>query len=200
MKRTIALLLLVAARWPSAALAQPPPDPQPTVITLRPAAEPVPALKYRLVPEQITLVPGNAATFYYRGVIIMTETYSSLRAREKSQPGAFPESVERLASDTWLMCPIGEIPRDKARKYLEPFQSALKEVEIGVLRSTCDWEFDQRTEGMFLQLPEIQDMRGLARLMQLRRGWRSSMARPTRPCIGSKPASCWGGTSARARS
>ena len=73
-----------------------------------------------------------------------------------------------LASDTWLSCPIGEIQRDKARKYLEPFQNALKEVELGALRSTCDWEFDQRKEGMYLQLPEIQEMRGLGRLMQLK--------------------------------
>jgi len=167
MRRTVALLLLAAACWPSAALAQQPSDPQPTLVILRPAAEPVPALKYRLVPEQISLVRGNAAPFYYRGVIIMTETYSSLRAKERGQPGAFPDSVERLASDTWLVCPISEIPRDQARKYLEPFQNALKEVEIGVLRSTCDWEFDQRTEGMFLQLPEIQDLRGLARILQL---------------------------------
>ncbi len=164
MRRMIALLLLLAARWPSAASRRQPP----TVITLRPAAEPVPALKYRLVPEHITLVPGNAAIFYHRGVTIMQETFSSLRAKEKARPGAFPDSLDRLASDDWLSCPIGEIQRDKARKYLEPFQNALKEVELGALRSTCDWEFDQRKDGMSLYLPEIQGMRGLGRLMQLK--------------------------------
>jgi hypothetical protein len=169
MKRTMALLLLVAARWPSGASAQPPPGPQPTVMTLRPAAEPVPALKYRLVPEHIKLVPGNAAIFYHRGVIIMSETFSSLRAKEKARPGAFPDSVVMLASDTWLNCPLGEIPRDKARKYLEPFQNALQEVELGALRSSCDWEFDQRPgEGTDLQLPELQEMRQLGRLMRLK--------------------------------
>ena len=90
MKRTIALLLLVAAGWPSAASAQPPPDPQPTVITLRPAAEPVPALKYRLVLEQIKLVPGNAAIFYHRGVTIMEETYSSTQGQGASAAWRFP--------------------------------------------------------------------------------------------------------------
>ena len=168
MKRTIALLLLAAAGWPSAARAQLPRDPLPTVITLRPAAEPVPALKYRLVLEQIKLVPGNAAIFYHRGVTTMQETYSSLRAKEQARPGAFPHSLDMLASGTWLSCPIGEIQRDQARKYLEPFQNALKEVELGALRLTCDWEFDQRTDGMSLRLPEIQGMRGLGRLMQLK--------------------------------
>jgi hypothetical protein len=168
MKRTMALLLLVAARWPSGASAQPPNGAPATVMTLRPAAEPVPALKYRLVPEQIKLVPGNAAIFYHRGVTIMSETFWGLRAKEKAQPGAFPHSIEMLASDTWLSCPIGEIPRDKARKYLEPFQDALKEVELGALRSTCEWEYDQRKEGGSLRLPELQELRTLNRLMKLK--------------------------------
>jgi hypothetical protein len=169
MKRTIALLLLVAAGWPSAASAQPLPDARPTVITLRPAAEPVPALKYRLVPEQVKLVPGNAAIFYLRGVIMMMETYSGRAAMEKARPGANADLVdERIASGAWVAGPIGEIHRDKARKYLEPFQNALKEVELGALRSTCDWEFDQRTEGMYLMLPDIQQMRGLGRLLALK--------------------------------
>ena len=90
MKRTIALLLLVAARWPSAASAQPPPDPQPTVITLRPAAEPVPALKYRLVPEQIKLVPGNAAIFYHRGVTIMDGDLLVAQGQGESAAWRFP--------------------------------------------------------------------------------------------------------------
>ena len=90
MKRTMALLLLVAAGWPSAASAQPPTGPQPTVMTLRPAAEPVPALKYRLVPEHIKLVPGNAAIFYHRGVIIMSETYSSTQGQGESAAWRFP--------------------------------------------------------------------------------------------------------------
>ena len=145
MKRTIALLFLVAARWPSAAPAQPPPDPRPTVITLRPAAEPVPALKYRLVPEQIKLVPGNAAIFYHRGD---PHRGRALLRRSgpgrKSSPALSPSRSTCWISRTWLNCPIGEIPRDKARKFLEPFQNALKEAELGALRSTCDWEFDHR--------------------------------------------------------
>jgi hypothetical protein len=168
MKRTMALLLLVTTLWPSGASAQPPPGPQTTVMTLRPAAEPVPALKYRLVPEHIKLMPGNAAIFYHRGITLMKEAYWWLRAEEKARPGAFPDSLDRLAHGTWLNCPIGEIPRDKARKYLEPFQNALKEVELGALRSTCEWEYDQRKEGASLLIPEIQEMRGLGRMMMLK--------------------------------
>src|SRR3954453_23464432 len=131
MRRAIALLLFVAPPWPSTAPAQPPPESRATVVTLRPAAEPVPALKYRLVPEQIKLEPGNAAIFYHRAVHIMDERFSSLRAREKEQPGTFPDSLNLLGSSPWLNCPIGEIPRERARRYLVPFQNALKEAELG---------------------------------------------------------------------
>src|ERR1700679_2151828 len=110
MKRTIVLLLLVAARWPTAATAQPPPDPKPTVITLRPAAEPVPALKYRLVPEQIKLVPGNAAVFYHRGCLMWLDVERSYVATEKAQPGAKSERVDSLTLSNWSSGPIGEIP------------------------------------------------------------------------------------------
>ena len=67
------------AWWPSAASAQPPPEPPPTVIIVRPAAEPVPALKYRLVPERITLVPGNAAIFYHRAIQLELERAAGSR-------------------------------------------------------------------------------------------------------------------------
>ena len=47
---------------------------KPTQIVLRPAAEPVPALKYQLLPERRTLVPGNAAIFYHRAVEMSCST------------------------------------------------------------------------------------------------------------------------------
>src|SRR5262249_47251222 len=54
---------------------------KPTQISLRPARAPVPALKYQLLPERRTLVPGNAAIFYHRAVEAMLDKYSSMRAQ-----------------------------------------------------------------------------------------------------------------------
>src|SRR5438874_10736420 len=45
--------------------AQPPAVPV-TKLKIRPAAAPVPALKYRLLPEARDLKPGNAVILYYR--------------------------------------------------------------------------------------------------------------------------------------
>lgn len=168
MKRTIALLFLVATGWPSAASAQRRPEPPPTVITLRPASEPIPALKYRLVPERRDLVPGNAAVFYHRGILMLKQFQSGLKAKEKAQPGANHDPNAGLSIEDRTYATIGEIPRDEARQYLQSVHNVLNEVELGALQTTCDWEFDQRKEGMTLLLPEIQEMRGLARLVMLK--------------------------------
>ncbi len=168
MRRTLALLALASAWGPSAAPAQSPPEPSPTAITLRPAAEPRPALKYRLVPERIKLVPGNAAIFYHRGLQMLAERRTRLDADQKAKgpPPARPVPTDEQVS-RWISGPIAEIPPDKARALLESFGNALKEVELGAMRTDCDWEFDRRPEGISLLLPEIQGMRSLARLVAL---------------------------------
>ena len=43
-------------------------SPPPLVITIRPAASPVPALKYSLLPKPEEQIPGNAAIFYHRAI------------------------------------------------------------------------------------------------------------------------------------
>ncbi|MGO9463394.1 MAG: hypothetical protein ACLQVF_04430 [Isosphaeraceae bacterium] len=168
MRPPSALLILAAAWVPPAALAQPASDPRPTAITLRPATAPVPALKYRLVPEHSTLVPGNAAVFYHRGILMLVQNRPKLVGKGHDAPGANPDMVDELTVANWTNGPIGEIPRDKARKHLEAYRNVLKEVELGARRSTCDWDFDRRNEGIFLQLPEIQEIRSVARLVALR--------------------------------
>src|SRR5207237_4016932 len=50
------------------------PEPQPPVrVTVHPRAEPVPALKYHLLPELGDQFPGNAALFYHRAVQMRSE-------------------------------------------------------------------------------------------------------------------------------
>ncbi len=166
MRRTLGLLILVAAT-PSAALAQPPPDPRPTAITLRPVAEPVPALKYRLVPERKLLVPGNAAVFYHRALLMLAQNRRNLPGKGHDGPAANDDRVDDLTLANWVSGSIGEIPRERARKHLAASHNALKEVELGAQRSTCDWNLDRRDEGIYLQLPEIQEMRSIARLVAL---------------------------------
>jgi hypothetical protein len=166
MTRTPVLIALVALAAPPAAPAQPAAERPPTTITLRPAPAPVPALKYRLVPERRSLAPGNAAVFYHRGIQMLMETRARLTGQAKGD-AARPGSPDVMIAE-WVAGPIDKIPRDEARARLASFDNALKEVELGAARASCDWELDRRTEGIYLLMPEIQETRSLARLVALR--------------------------------
>ncbi len=136
-------------------------------IVLRPASAPVPALKYRILPERSTLVPGNAAIFYHRAVEMILEARgrrSSTTSKEKGQQAV----AEEPAVLDWISGPIASIPLDRAKQWLDQHRTALREVELGARRRDCDWEFDSRPEGIELPIAEIQNMRSLSRLVALR--------------------------------
>jgi Sigma-70 region 2 len=131
-----------------------------TQIALRPAAAPVPALKYQLLPDRRTLVPGNAAIFYHRAFELLLVR----RSREERVQRRTDESPVEV----WLNGPLSSIPREAARRVLEANRNSLHEVELGARRQTCDWEFEQRDEAVYLLIEEIQQMRSLSRLVLLR--------------------------------
>jgi len=79
-------------------------------------------------------------------------TQSRLAVIQKDLPGAAAHLREGLAAN----------PRSSE------LLDALAEVELAATRSECDWEFDRRTEGVTLMIPEIQEMRGLARIVALK--------------------------------
>jgi hypothetical protein len=171
MKRTTTLAALAAGLLAVApAVAQPPrpQPPPPTPIAFRPAAEPVPALRYRLVPERRDLVRGNAALFYHRAIQFVLED----RMKSALRPAGGGEGQKIASEDVqvsdWLEKPIAELPVGDAKALLERKARVLREVELAVQRTDCDWEFDQRTEGVDMMLSEVQEMRTLARLVALR--------------------------------
>jgi hypothetical protein len=134
-------------------------------IALRPAAEPNPALKYRLLPERRSRVPGNAAVFYHRAIQMLHE--AGQRARRRMEPGKVIATDEQGVG-AWITGPLESIPLDQARERLENHRTALVEAKLGASRQSCNWEFDLRSEGVELLLPEIQNMRALIRLVALK--------------------------------
>ncbi len=156
---------LAASVMPSFAHGQGLPDPPPpTVISLRPAAAPVPALKLRLLPERRELVAGNAAVFYHRAIEMLLQKRLE---RQAGVPPSPPASLEQTISQ-WITGPLREIPREEARKQLQLYGDILHEVELGARREVCDWGFERREEGISLLIPEIQEMRSLGRIVVLR--------------------------------
>ena len=83
---SIAARALVVLTVAGAARAQ---DEPPTAvpIVVRPAAAPVPALKYRILPERSTLVPGNAAIFYHRAIEVILELRRLTPSVQRRNPG-----------------------------------------------------------------------------------------------------------------
>lgn len=140
-----------------------PPDPnQPTQVelTLTPSQEPRPALKYSLAIGSRERTPGNAATFYYRALL----TRRSIPA----------EHLKKYADreQAWAEGPLDAQAIAEIKEWLTPHGSTFRELKIAVYREHCDWDQQLRTlEGLdvvnFL-LPEMQDLRDLARALRLK--------------------------------
>jgi hypothetical protein len=141
-----------------------------TLIAVRPAAAPVPALSVQLLPDRHELEPGNAAIFYHRAIemVLPREERWQAQPRPPLAAGQRPPESPEMAISRWASGPLKDIPREEARRKLQMYDNALHEVELGARQSTCDWNLDRRTEGFTLLLIEIHEMRSLVRLVVLR--------------------------------
>ncbi len=168
MTRIVLLLMtliapaIVPAAEPSAEPEAPPPD-----FVLRPAAAPDPALKYRLIPDRLSLRPENAAGYYYRACLMLSQQRHAF-ATQANRPATPPAEDFDTKVYNWVTMPLRELPREEAKAALARGENPLREAELGAGCQDCDWQFDRRREGWGLLIPEIQEMRTLARLAALR--------------------------------
>lgn len=133
----------------------------PTVrLLVSPQAEPVPALRYRLLPPYEDLQPGNAVPFYYRAML-------NLR-------GLPPEINQKYADnyEKWLTWPLDESLKPEIVSWLDAHQTALAELEKAVYREDCDWDYRLRElrgpSVINFQLADAQQARTLARALQIK--------------------------------
>jgi hypothetical protein len=140
----------------------------PTVVVVRPAKEPVPALRYSLLPPAGEQIPGNAAIFYHRAIegLIRVNYGRQIQSLKTKQPPGSDALTDQVAE--WLAMPVARLPLDAVRKLVQQHQHIFNEVGQGARRDDCDWEFDRRDEGYSLVLDDIQATRQLARLVALR--------------------------------
>jgi hypothetical protein len=152
----ILCLALLAGATAARASAQ---DVEPIRIKLRPAAAPTPALRYHLLPELFEMTPGNAAERYKQGI-------EAVKKVRKAIGDGGPEGE----IETWLELPPSELPRDQARQLLGRYKEAFRVIDQAARSESCDWGFAERIrqKGINTLLPELQEMRGLARLLSLR--------------------------------
>lgn len=149
MKNLTAAFVLVA--FLSSAWAQQPPE----VKRLRshPAAAPLPALKYELLPELVDRHPGNAAVLYCRLCAL------DVLAHPK------PETLDKL--DAWLKTEPGKLPKE-ARDYAMSWV-ARKDLDRAARSESCDWQFlsSLREDGIAMLIPEASGMRHYGNLLAL---------------------------------
>jgi hypothetical protein len=137
-------------------------------MTVMPAAEPVPALRYRLIAPDIDLRTGNAAPYYYRAQLNLHQAMKNLRDK-------FDEDKElsRWYDTGAEATPIRELPLDKVRKAVQMFDPIYNDyLKPAFEVSGCDWELGieqmRGPEMVSFLLPEFQDSRQVARMLCLR--------------------------------
>jgi hypothetical protein len=152
MKRLPALMLCLVAAGLASAAPAPGKDRQVT-LDVQPAAAPVPALKYQLLPEIAEMNPGNAVPAYLK-------CYAEQNNFFFSKPSV--DERERL-----LVCPLTDIKPGSLTGY---GGSALKQADRAARLEYADWNLlpQMREQGYSLLLPEVQQIRMLATTLAVR--------------------------------
>lgn len=149
--RLAAIMLLLCA---TSALAE---DGQSRVheLTITPAAAPVPALKYQLLPPLKDVKPGNAKSHYVKAG-------EALQDIDEQQPELGP----RLRR--WLETDIGELPTDQVMSSIdEHYRTILPLLAEAARYSQCEWQTDF-ANGLGAKFPPIGPLRAAANGLQLR--------------------------------
>jgi hypothetical protein len=158
--RTLLLLITLLVAWmgtPAQAAAQAAKEEKPTVVklTVRPAGEPRPALRYQFLPRFVDLRPSNAALIYNQTTLLLP---SANREDPKD------DSMEKIQK--WLDVPPDKLPRDEVRKTLDRYKSVLDNLDLATHRERCDWELPFRERNAItILLPELSKLRDFGRVL-----------------------------------
>lgn len=136
-------------------------DDEQRVVNLKmdPAGEPVPALKYQFTPRYLEQIPGDAAQFYYRAVLMKQ---------------SMPKEIEQQLADNpdWYDKPLDAQSRKEIRVWVGRHERIIGELRRAFLRTQCTWDLGARklkgNEAIALLLPEAQQLRSIARMLSLK--------------------------------
>jgi hypothetical protein len=124
-------------------------------MTVTPAAEPQPALRYRLLPMAPDLKEGNAVPIYLR---LAHEQNDAARKHWTETPQKLNEA------------PLDPEHLAEARKFLGEIQGRfLTQLDYGARRRTAEWDYTiEQPDPISILLPDLQSMRNYAPMMVLR--------------------------------
>ncbi|MGD9853989.1 MAG: hypothetical protein AB7U20_03470 [Planctomycetaceae bacterium] len=127
-------------------------------LTVTPAPEPSPPLKYSLSPRWSELTPGNSVPMWYRAL---------------AQSGYSSPHIQPLNDndDRWFTDSLNDMPIDEVRPFLQNRANSLEDARTAAFREETKWDLRLRDlrgpETITVLLGEFQDARGLARLLSL---------------------------------
>jgi hypothetical protein len=130
----VASILMIA----SVSVAADPPEGQVVQFTVHPAAPPVPALKYRLLPDELDRTPGNAAPIYLAAM---------------QMPIAGTDTCE------WRDLPLEDLRQPEITEFFEANQQGLLHLEVAARRDRAGWEPIHRELGYASLWPHVNAMR-----------------------------------------
>ncbi len=138
---------------PTPTVEQPPEDR--TELSIRAAAEPIPALRYRFWPHWVDCKPGRAETHFYRAILLYREL--DLQTRTHADMGF----LDKFASAD---------PQQVA-EFLDAARTTLTELETMAACQDQTWDLrirdQQGLHWVSVRLPDVQEARGLARLLSI---------------------------------
>ncbi len=120
---------------------------------ITPMAAPDPALRFRLFPLVSERKEGNCVPLYLR------------LAWER------PESIKRMVRDQasdWADLPFAQFPVADAKKLLESFRSALRQMELGAHRKDAEWNYALDDGAIEVLLPDVQELRAYCNLQAVK--------------------------------
>jgi len=120
-------------------------------LSLVPAAEPVPAMSYRLLPRYLDQKTGNAALLYYSAAALC--------------PDGDPEDIHDKISD-WRDLPVDQLDRKEVDEALLSFSNCFHHIKLAAQRTHCQWELPLE-DGFAMQLPHLSTFRRMIMAMQL---------------------------------
>jgi hypothetical protein len=151
------MLILCAwlTAWTTVGLAQDPPPLTEKVVRFEvvPKTAPKPALKYQLLPELKEMNPGNPILGYLKCF--------------GEQRSFFHGKDELDKRDKWLAAPLADLPLKELHDY---GAGPLTRADAAARLDTPDWQVltHAKKKGVFLLLPEVQELRGMASCLKLR--------------------------------
>ena len=144
-------------------------------LILHPAPEPRPSLKYRFIPEDFQRNEGNSEIYYLRAMGFVEQTTAKnrlLQMHDRAQQESLKKGIpiHEVAPYSWQSMSPRQLPIDEVKAYLQltEFQTH----DIARASKMKDFSLDRNVRSVespiSILLPEIQQMRELARTQSIR--------------------------------